>query len=550
MDTTTQTSRLVAILRSGSTETQLPTLLDHFAFYAARVAEEPLLIALLEALFYSPLLKDQDASRLYTAARSAASSKLQVSLPSLPVPLFFRAWDRCFAACSRWSIPQLALLSGSIGVSQEFEQLQRRYFIDDSGHVAGMLLRWRSSLLLPMLAGMMNVSTSEAARQTLIELYAGSAVPSDADNRLLTPLWDTIASSALQGVVHTILDAHDTACPRLSDLTRLLQLSLPRASPATAQYTLTAITSAARELPHLTTATSVPSDFYFRRYVALVIATRGCLESRPQVPVQWYKQALRTLQRLNFIAIDLGTAGFSSYEYVYEVSVLAVGEVAGMAAELAVDQGAPAQLFLLDYIARAAEVHGHAGLALEQLYSHVHSHLGNRDARVRNAAHFAAVALLAAPDSSPSAIQWKQHHLQPYATLSTDQYRTRSLSGEQLEHIFRALAVVLPAVHSADPDAARRLLHMLYRAVVNTPAIASAHKVPLLRCIALLVPQADPRYAVAWLENVRALSRDLSDPEQLSQVEKGLWEVVSASRNDAMLRWWSNCPPLSRQSRL
>lgn len=508
--------RLIALLDKPS-----PPLLNNVVYYTPRISLAPLLIDLVDALFYSPLLRDTDPLEVYKAGEAIATWKMRISLPSLPLSQFFGVFDSCFKRCYSWSIGQVALLAGMVSARSEFMQLQKRYCIDGSGQVESLLCQWRQRLFLPLWVALLG---DPGRDEVLVRLYAGLSDPSDVGNAMLAPWWNTIAKTSFRAMAGLVRGPGDEQ-RLLSGLARTLQFALGQCNEQLVGGVLGQMVTVAQEVGQKSTPPSSSAPF-----IALVVTTRGCLEARSRVPRHWYRDAILVLYYLNSIAREFGTLGFESYEYVYELSVAQWPDTNSTIHAMTSTE-LPQQLFLLGYIARAPSTS-------PQLHTSVSHYLTSNVKELREAAHSAMVALMTRSPSAPATLQWRQDYLLEYASLVILQYNNDALSSDQLNDIFRCLAPSLVQIHTVNSDAAMALMHTLYRAIINTDPHTTCRRRDLLKCLTYQLPYCYPKYIVSWLENVNVLAAQSNDPQLLNDVHRSLWDVVSHSKNDIALRWW------------
>ena len=120
-----------------------------------------------------------------------------------------------------------------------------------------------------------------------------------------------------------------------------------------------------------------------------------------------------------------------------------------------------------------------------------------------------------------------------------NQYESDDLSKEQLHVIFETVGLCLPVVSDLDKDIVMTLLHLVYRAVVNSSGKDHIISKELIKCLSYILPYCDPSHITDWLDNISQLSQQpklsKSDKEEIFQ---SMWLVISIMHNDEALKWW------------
>lgn len=572
---------LIALLEPSSTPNLdiSPAILNNLVYYVPRIRSNAMLTDLVNAFFQSNRWVHTDPLILLEVGQSVFQWKLKISEPIIPLSEFFGIWDDCFQRCTNWTLPKLSILCGILSVRSSFNELQNRFYVDESGKVGKLLINWRSTYFMPLWIQLFNQSIYKDAKLTdvLIILYSLVSDDKDVQNNNMAPQWNIISQSSVK-VIMRYIEEHDESetsflAKNVNKIAKVIQCSLLKSSDQCIDRILDDLFIVSRNLSQLEGSSTMPNkyyanEFYSKCYITVVLTLRGCLESRNAIPLEWYYRTLLSLYYLNFIAIDFGTTGFESYEFIQEVSIMglittrntnnlylkAFGNF-----KQAIDTtlkypnkiNDSRVLFLLEYLYKintVSEVLDYPFVQDEILV--IETYLNSDYNQLREAAHMAMISLLINPSNSMDFLEWKNRYLLQYITLVTIQFNRDQLTKEQLYIVFKSMRGCCIQLQPLDKDIAKNFLHLIYRTIINTPLNKSANRFELLKGMIYQIPIIDVRYFTNWLDNILALvNQSKLDPDATKEVMDCIWNVLSSTSNDIGLNWWyTNIVP--RQSRL
>ena len=565
---------IITLLKSQNTPRNgtVPAILNNLVYYIPRAQKESQLVSLCNSFFESPILSDIDPLELYEVGRAIFKWKLQVSEPTIPLSNFFTIWNRCFINCKSWTLPKVSILGGILTLKNEYQLLQKSYFIDESGHINEIFRTWREDLFIPSWVGLFNQSLNHdpALTDLLTVLYSTICEKNDIFKKVMEPLWTTMSYSCIQLLIKRvyepfeIIPEHKFYRDNLNNLTKMLQYSMSKTnmdciSKIFDDLIEISVNMAQRELNSPMPNKSYDSPLYSRKFIGLILTIRACLESRlNNVPVQWYEKTLVILFNLNFIAQDFGSVGFESYEFVQAVSVYGLLKDSrnidiifslidtfqrytnpGLKYPNKINDSRV--IFLLDYLDRIIKRSPRIDFQFlcETVWPIISLYLAHRSQDIRENAHAAMLTVLLNPCNDDQSLQWKRNRLLEYSSMAINQYENGYLSKEQLHVIFKTLGNCLPVICNIDKDITMTLLHLVYRAIVNSSGKELSISKELLKCLPYMLPYCHPSHVTDWLDNISQLVQQSKwNKSDKDEVWESTWLVISTMHNDDALKWW------------
>ncbi|KAG0657347.1 hypothetical protein C6P45_002452 [Maudiozyma exigua] len=550
----------------------VPAILNNLVYYIPRVQITSDLVNLCESFFESTILGDIDPLELFEAGRSIFKWKAQVSEPTIPLSRFFAIWNQCFMNCKAWTLPKIAIVCGILTLKDEYQVLQKSYFIDDSGHINSMFRSWREDLFMPLWIGLFKQSLDhhDDLTELLTVFYSTICERNDISKKTMEPLWTVMSYSCIQLLTKKVYEPYEIILKNkfymenLNNLTKMLQYSMSKTDTECISNIFDdlieiSVNMAQREEDSSMPNKSYDNPFYSRKFIGLILTIRACLESRPKyVPVEWYRKTLVILFNLNFIAQDFGSVGFESYEFVQSVSIYGLikdtpnknmifslintfQQFTNPGLKYPNKINDSRVIFLLEFLdginKRSPQVD--FKFLHETAWPIVSLYLTNRSQDIRENAHTAMLSLLLNTSNDIQSLQWKRNRLLEYSSMVINQYESGYLSKEQLHVIFETVGLCLPVIGDLDKDIVMTLLHLVYRAVINSSGKDHIISKELIKCLSYILPYCDPLHITDWLDNTSQLSQQSnlskSDKEEIWQ---SMWLVISMMRNDEALKWW------------
>lgn len=496
-------NHLILLLKSCSSQNinAVPAVLNNLVYFIPRIQIESSLVDLVYAFVESPLLIHINPLELFEAGHAIFKWKLQISEPTVSLHDFFSIWNDCFNLCQSWTLPKLSILCGILTMKNEYDSLQKTYYVDDSGQLAKIFQSWREDIFIPLWIHLYNQSMTQDLDLTelLTSIYATVSARIDLRNKNMKPLWNVISHSCINVLIkHVYGEASNDSkgtfySDNMNHLARILQFSMTETEPHCASDILDDLIKVSLVLSQKEFNSVMPNKtydipFYSRRFISIILAIRGCLESRNLVPTEWYKKSLIILYYLNFIADDFGTVGFMSYEFVYGICVDGllmhkdVTDVTLSLIDLFQSHFNPSLrypnkvndsrlIFLLEYMdtinKKIPDLDIKFVTNIE--FPIVSSHLVSRIQQIRESAHTTMMSLLLNTSRSVNFLQWKKDQVHDYTSMVISQYNSGMLTNDQLHIIFKSIGCSLPLMQTIDRDMVMYVLHVLYRAIVNTP---------------------------------------------------------------------------------
>lgn len=565
---------IIALLKSQNTSRNgaVPAILNNLVYYIPRVQNESDLASLCGSFFESPILSGIDPIELFEVGRAIFKWKLQVSEPTIPLSTFFTAWNHCFINCKSWTLPKLSILCGILTLKNECQQLQKSYFIDDSGQINKIFKTWREDMFIPLWIGLFNQSLNHDPTLTelLTVLYSTICEKNDISNKVMEPLWTAMSYSCIQLLIKRvyepseIIPQHKFYRDNLSNLTKMLQYSMSKTDIECISKIFNdlidiSVKMAQRELNSPMPNKSYDNPLYSRKFIGLILTIRACLESRSNnVPVQWYEKTLVILFNLNFIAQDFGSVGFESYEFVQAVSIYGLLKDSrnkdmifslintfqqytnpGLKYPNKINDSRV--IFLLEYLDGINKRSPRIDFKFlsETVWPIISLYIEHRSQDIRENSHTAMLSLLLNPGNDNISLQWKRNRLLEYSSMVIKQYENGFLSKEQLNVIFGTLGNCLPVIHNVDKHITMTLLHLMYRTIINSSAKDPSISKELIKCLSYMIPYCHPSHVTDWLDNISQLVQQSRwSQSDKDEVWESIWLVISTMHNDDALKWW------------
>lgn len=540
---------LVTSLTKKSFPGDTAGLLHNLVYYTPRIRSRRQLVRIVGAILHSPLwnVAPEASLAVYDMAQAIFEWKLQVSEPLIPVGEFYHVWDQAVEGCSSWSLAQLAILAGILTTRDRFEQLQAVAFVDDSGAVSGLYVRWRRERFVPIWTQMVARNLANTVVINHLSLLY-STVHAEGDSGMP---WDVLAHSLFElAMQHVKTPGEATFVARhLNKIAGALRSALPHTPAATVSKVLGRLCQVMFELSTAELNNGALHGYSAKRYsdtlFTVVLLLQGCLSHRAAA-AQWYHQTMVSLFFLNFIAQDFGTVGFEAYQYVYELSLTGVtasfsglshcydvmrGNVWPVRENKANDSRA---LFMLSFMERALPL---VPLPRDFIDSAVTptvtEYIHSPCRALMETAHTVQLSLFANTVSDSRLTQWKLHNLQPYIELSTGQFLGGKLSSKQLLLVFQTVAHQFPYLSAAHKDLSRELLHYTYLQILNCGS--QDKKSTLVECLMHQLWFVNARHLVDWLDTCLELIGTCPDKEPLLDE---LWDIVANAKSDTARHWW------------
>lgn len=539
-----------------------PALLNNLIYYLPRIKSLPKLTKLINATFNNASRFETNALELFDAAQAIAQWKLQISEPIIPLSEFFGVWDSCFAACHSWTRPKLALIAGILSTKESFFTLQANSFIDGTGQVGKLYEGWERSIFIPTWCELLKNSRRD--QSGLVLIYSAVAGPSDGIRYSYIP-WDAVTFHLSQLLSSYMID--QSKCPeffsrKLSQMARTLRTSLANSSITSINSFVSQICKVSYNLNFKEINSQMPNKDYSGKYYSgilftIVISINSILQSAVEIPPAWYPQLLMTFLNINFIANDVGIAGFDSYESVYEVLCSGVtmtddhelyyAIVETMRGNIWSNQRYPNKvnqaklLFLLNFMGSTLS---HISVIPPRFITHFITPMTKQYADsdqedIRESVHVMMLSLFKNNGSSNVLLQWQARHFLEYIDLSTNQFMSGEISEKQLTMIYQEMSSRLPSLQITDKHLAREALHQTYLRILNSPPNENAKQAVLLKCIIYQSAFLSEEHLVDWLDTVQELLSIVSfNRGQRDDIINTLWDVISHRRSDIALKWW------------
>ncbi|CCK72462.1 Pex8p KNAG_0K00970 [Huiozyma naganishii CBS 8797] len=578
---------LIVLLRDRGSIVQQSSVkrsvINNLAYYVPRITSLKVLETIVAELWNSALQSDADTSlELQEMCQSIFFWKLQISEPSLDVPEFYEVWNRHIVACSQWTVPKLAMVSGLLSTEALFLQLQNRFYTDRKGICSRYYKNWRSAYFVPLLTNYLNQGgLTLSSKDLIVQIY--TFAPSEGDLARTQLHWDFITDSCIRQLIHYITHGETELDMYLqknvNQIARTLQISLLRTDSSTLARNLEQLTKACQTLSYRECRSAMPNksysnDHYSGILLTVILTTKSIIDSVRNIPRLWCIQMITCLYNLHFITLDFGTTGFQTFEDVFAklstFITLPVGQfqrqddyislIKGFIGGIDFNTQYPNKindsrlLFTLSLLERTLLLL--SGSTLRELvtapeFTFVLKNLNSYSNEIREAAHSVILTYYKVESIETSVRQWQSTFIDEYLVLSFRQYFNSELTESQLLHIIQKLSVSIPYLQTMDLDICRRLVQKMYLQFLNIPKGKMRWNVMLLKCIICMIPYINMRYCLDWLDNVKELLFSGEFDEITRQeIADSLWDMISTSGSQIAIKWWYVSFVTTPQSRL
>lgn len=561
MDFDDTVNHLISFLRNGIPQNS-PALLNNLVYYTPRLRNVRSLQKLVGSTFESTIWAKTDLFELYEMSQAIIQWKLEISEPTVSLHEFYNAWDLCFANCNAWTPQKLTILGGILSTKSKFEYLQKNHFLDDSGTVIRLYGYWRNEYFLPVWCSLVGRSQPLSRLDEIVAIYSTLSDPVDIKRNQVP--WDMVTWSLTRLSTSYLASPPVDNSPlarHLSQFVKTLQISIGRNSQTVISDVLSNLCRECFNLCAREAGSSNPkknySGEYFRNVLfAIIIELKSILDATQNVPENWYPQIIMCLFHTSFIAKDIGTIGFESYEYVYDVVTTGITMcsnhwvymhlldtmVGNIWNGLPIRSNKPndaKRLFLLNYMERTLPEFPHLtppfirGVIKPMEFSYIDS----EDLEVRESMHLVLLSLFQNSVSGDNLIAWQAQHYHEYITLATDHFLQGKLSEAQLAIAYQRMSSRLPLLQAVDRHLTRNTLHYTYLKTLNCPH--TDQQKALLLCLIYQIPFVNRIFLLEWFNTCKELMSKIKfDGAQNKKILEALWKVVSSIKTDDALKWW------------
>ncbi|CCD23298.1 Pex8p NDAI_0B02630 [Naumovozyma dairenensis CBS 421] len=593
-------SHLITLLRSHSgtipIET-LPAILNNAIYYIPRARSKENLQYLVSSFFQSELWHQlKDPMELQRATQSIFQWKLEISEPIINLNDFFYVWNHSIINCNKWDIIKLSILSGIISTNETFLQLQKQYFLDDSGRVQEMYTTWKQKYFLPIWCQSIhqwnykpNDKSKSPELDDLVLIYSASQLD-DSNMEFLMKNnipWNFIVESCMKLSIQYITkgnlrdkrNQNDKMLQlNLNQVAKTLMTGIPRCDIRTVSKVLNNYTSVCfdvctKEVNHGNSEIKYADEYYSNIFIFILLTLKSCLQRSNKygmIPELWYNQIILCLFYLNFIALDFGTVGFQLYDYVYDVTVTGIKMTSniqfknnGMSYYEDIINNLKGNIWLNDngfankinkskmtffLIFLQKTLPGLDGIT-GTFYNETITPLeylcfeeNNKDETIRDLLHGVILSVFDNIRfvSGTGLLIWQADHLLRYINLCYDQYHNKNnLSEKQLLIIIQTLGPKSVFLRTFNRDLTGELLHLTYLRVINCSPNEVEQQKTFIKCIIFLLSFTDDRYMCDWLDNIRELIlKTKLDKKQYNELLHLLWNVISDIKSGTAIKWW------------
>lgn len=539
-----------------------PTILNNLVYYTPRIKTVLQLSRLINAIFSGTSRSNYDVLELFEMSQAIAQWKLEISEPVITPSQFYERWDACFRACTSWTRSKLAILAGILSTRDNFQSIQASNFIDDSGKVIKYYESWREDLFIPTF---INFLTNSARDPTsLILTYAVISHPSDASRHGHLP-WDMITVYLSRLLLQYMAGPSQTDSffeKNISRVAKTMQTSLANSSEFVIQGFLSQLCRVCYDLSFSELRDQQHHKDYSTRYYSnilftVVVVLDSILQTPASTSLPLFSQVVMILFNLNFIAEDVGLAGFDSYESVYEVTCTGIVLTAKqevyistlkvMNGNVLPDVSHPNRvnraklLFMLKFmgstLSEVSPIPVHFIKDFIQPLQMVYMRSPEKD--IRESTHIMTLSLFSNKLGGDEFLQWEAQNCLPYMDLSTQQFLLDEISEKQLIMIYQKMSSRLPNLQLVNRHLSRETLHYIYLKILNCHLQQTAKRAVLLKCMIYQLLYSSEDFLVDWLDATQELLSSIEfTKEQRNDIVTTLWDVLSHSKSDKAFKWW------------
>lgn len=577
---------LTSTTRIQYDERLLNEITVNLVYYIPRIKSPDTLYRLVRALFQSQFVIQLPPLRLLHAIKDIFLWKLEVSEPTLPIDTFYQVWNAVLESHrAAWNLSQLMLLSGILVTYPTFKSLNDRYFIDESRNKTAAYYRnWKLNLFLPIWAQFWNDSAISANTSIQNCLLVSMVLLFNHPNtklplREVSVSWDLVTGKLLDllaeytraiGQPMEKFTVNSVLSTNLNHLANCLNTLLTLSNEPTLLSSLHRLGKICQFLSDTVKSSRQEQlDLKFQDLFILVILTLKEI-SAMNMKVSFthkddfYSMICLSLFDIHVLTEKIGTAGFPSYDYVYDNLItyyIALDDLPKIIPILNRMRGDNIKkdpnklIFYINFLNKITHYYSwrvHLPFITEFIEPllHLNSFLegGMTDPleiEIKESIHTLAITSLTIDPSHSSQIaQWQVSRIIDYLKMSMDQYLAERLSAHQILIIFNSLSIQFPSLHSYDKHLLRDSLHETYIRILNTRKLEK--KEVLMECLIVQILFVnDPHHLITWLNicfqligahNKRLLLR--------------LWEMISSSESSLAIDWWYATVIPSQSSKL
>lgn len=536
---------LINILRNkdiGFNKKDKDNILNNLVYYVPRIKDNTQLKLVIYSLFHidNVTLLD-DPFQLQEIAQSIFLSKLSISEPTLPISMFYKIWDSVICNMeNRWTLPNLAMLSGILITKDVYESLQNTFYIDDHIGTQSLYTKWRERYFIPVFVNAINTIVRASSRNSritqredlvdyLVSLYSTVAYSMDStnnnDNKKLP--WDLITESSISIIIKYMTGTSKYPAflnKRINCIALNLQNCIPHTDLKTIKEGLVNLNYHCKLLSNSQQYGDTPNKSYSDRFfsnilLSIILTFKSILTSKssrilrdgtPLSESDTLIQFLESLFYLHFITMDFGVIGFQSYEMIYDIlcaeivrrsnndpskqyynSVLQRLLSVGIRRDLRYPNKVndSKMIFLLDFIKNTvpsicpSDLKSVVRSVIEPLI--MNETLNSPYLDIRESSHSVVIELLSmvtTTTTTDAEIQrWQLSNILPYMNRSFDQHIMKLISKEQLYIIVQRLGGSVQVLSIYKHDFQREWLQNMYRRLMDLNIDESMTKVEMIQ---------------------------------------------------------------------